>query len=68
MEVETQKTLSTITTSDKADAAIENALAIRKALAMGNYVKFFKLYKVSPNQGQDLINVFLDKYRILFLT
>lgn len=44
-----------------------HALKVRVALAQGNYCRFFKLYREAPNCGADLINVFIDKLRILSL-
>ena len=40
---------------------------MRKALAQGNYGRFFKLYRVAPNKGMSLIDVFVDKIRIVCL-
>jgi len=36
-------------------------------LAQGNYGRFFKLYRVAPNKGMSLIDVFVDKIRIMCL-
>ena len=40
---------------------------MRNALAQGNYGRFFKLYRVAPNKGMSLIDVFVDKIRIMCL-
>jgi hypothetical protein len=40
---------------------------VRKALAQGNYGRFFKLYKNSPNMGMHLMDVFIEKQRIMCL-
>ncbi len=47
---------------------IEHALNVRKALAQGNYGRFFKLFRVAPNMGRHLMDIFLAKHRILCLT
>lgn len=44
-----------------------HALKVRIALSQGNYGRFFKLYKEAPNSGANLIDVFIDKIRILSL-
>ena len=46
---------------------IKHALEVRTALFQGNYGRFFKIYKDSPNMGASLIDVFIDKYRVLAL-
>jgi hypothetical protein len=40
---------------------------VRKALAEGNYGRFFKLFRTAPNLGAFLMEIFLDKHRILCL-
>ena len=37
------------------------------SLAQGNYGRFFKLYRNAPNMGSSLIDVFIDKIRIVAL-
>lgn len=44
-----------------------HALKVRIALSQGNYCRFFKLYSEAPNAGASLIEVFIDKIRILSL-
>lgn len=46
---------------------IQHALKVRKALASGNFGRFFKLYTSAPNMGGYLMDVFIDKYRVLTL-
>lgn len=46
---------------------MQHALKVRIALAQGNYCRFFKLYRDAPNYGANLIDVFIDKIRILSL-
>jgi hypothetical protein len=40
---------------------------VRQTENDGNYVRFFRLYKEAPNLGPFLMDVFLDKYRVLAL-
>jgi len=40
---------------------------VRKALASGNYGRFFKLFRVAPNMGPFLMDIFIDKHRVLCL-
>lgn len=46
---------------------MEHALKVRIALASGNYARFFKLYRQAPNMAACLIDVFIDKMRVLSL-
>jgi len=59
--------LKTLTEDDKKQEAVDHALKVRNALVMGNYARFFKLYRVAPNHGKALIDVFIDKLRVLAL-
>jgi hypothetical protein len=67
MEMETQKIMKKLTAEDKKEECIQHALQVRKALAQGNYGRFFKLYKDAPNMGFYLIDVFIEKHRIMCL-
>lgn len=40
---------------------------MRHALSQGNYGRFFKLYQAAPNMGASLIDVFIDKIRVMSL-
>lgn len=42
-------------------------MKVRHAFQQGNYGRFFKLYRDAPNQGSCLIDVFIDKIRIMAL-
>lgn len=65
---QTNSTIKSFTAEEKAaEGPIAHALAIRKALAMGNYSRFFKLYRSAPNMTGALIDVFIDKLRVLCL-
>jgi hypothetical protein len=59
--------LKTLTTEDKKNEPMQHALKIRDSLAQGNYARFFKLYRNAPNMGSSLIDVFIDKIRIVAL-
>lgn len=59
--------LKTLTTEDKKNEPMQHALKIRDSLAQGNYARFFKLYRNAPNMGSSLIEVFIDKIRIVAL-
>lgn len=40
---------------------------MRKALTSGNFGRFFKLYRDAPNMGGYMMDIFIEKYRILAL-
>lgn len=67
METETLKMLKALTFEEKMCEPIQHALNVRKALASGNFGRFFKLYRNAPNMGGYLMDVFIDKHRILSL-
>lgn len=67
MEMETLRMMKKLTAEEKKDPCVTHALDVRKALAQGNYGRFFKLYQEAPNMGVHLINVFIDKHRTLCL-
>ena len=67
MEMEVLRTLRKLTTDEKKEEGIIHALKVRKALATGNYGRFFKLYQSAPNMGGHLMAIFIDKHRILCL-
>lgn len=43
---------------------VQHALAVRSALANGDYHSFFKLYRQAPLLGSHLIDCFLDRERV----
>lgn len=67
MEMETLRVMKQLTESEKTEEAIKHALEVRKALATGNYGRFFKLFRNAPNMGFYLMDVFVEKHRILCL-
>jgi SAC3 family protein LENG8/THP3 len=67
MEMESLRVMREMTEEEKKDECIEHAMQVRSALARGNYVRFFKLYLDAPNMGKYLMDVFIEKHRILCL-
>ena len=67
LETDTLRMMKTLTIEEKKQEPIAHALKVRNALAQGNYGRFFKLYKLAPNKGGSLIDVFVDKIRITCL-
>ena len=67
MEMETLRTMQKLSDDEKKEAPIEHALQVRRALAQGNYGRFFKLYQTAPNMGAFLMETFISKHRILCL-
>ena len=65
--MEVLRTLRQLTEEEKKEESIDHALKVRKALATGNYGRFFKLYQTAPNMGTYLMGIFIDKHRILCL-
>lgn len=55
--------LKSLTSSDRDDECIAHALKLRSAWALGNYCKFFNLYKSAPKSARHLINWFIDRER-----
>ena len=49
--------------ANTADAYVQHALAIRKAIQLENYHTFFKLYKQTPNLGKCILEPMLDTWR-----
>lgn len=59
--------LSDLTPADKKEASIRHALAVRSALALGNYHQFFKLYLTVPDMGAYLMDMFVERERLAAL-
>ncbi|MGH0150832.1 UNVERIFIED_CONTAM: hypothetical protein FKN15_071125 [Acipenser sinensis] len=47
----------------KSDPCVSHALEVRTAWALGNYHRFFRLYRCAPRMGAYLIDKFLDRER-----
>ena len=59
--------LADLTPAEKGQRAIRHALAVRSALALGNYHKFFQLYMDTPNMGAYLMDMFVSRERLAAL-
>ncbi|OCK86037.1 hypothetical protein K432DRAFT_388149 [Lepidopterella palustris CBS 459.81] len=59
--------LADLTPADKSQHAVQHALKVRSALAMGNYHRFFQLYLDAPNMGSYLMDMFIDRERLAAL-
>ena len=46
------------------DPAVAHALAVRSALALGNYAAFFALHAAAPNMGGYILDMFADAVRV----
>lgn len=68
MDTEILRTLKHLSTEEKRSEPVSHALQVRQALAQGNYGRFFKLYRTAPNLGSSMMEIFVDKHRILCLS
>jgi hypothetical protein len=59
--------LADITPELKKEPALRHALAMRSAVASGNYHKFFRLYLDVPNMGAYLVDQFITRERLAAL-
>ncbi|KAH7428382.1 hypothetical protein KP509_10G090000 [Ceratopteris richardii] len=55
--------MARLSADDKKDVAIRHALAVRSAVAAGDYTRFFRLYKRAPNLGTCLMDLYVEKMR-----
>ena len=53
-----------LTSRQKADPAVQHALAVQRAQAMGNYHKFCDLYLTAPYMGAYIMDHFIDRERV----
>jgi SAC3 family protein LENG8/THP3 len=56
--------VSQLTSKQKASAAVKHALAVQRALALGNYHAFFEYYLSAPNMGAYIMDHFVDRERL----
>ncbi len=59
--------LADLTQAEKSQPAVQHALDVRSALALGNYHKFFRLYLETPNMGAYLMDMFVVRERVAAL-
>lgn len=59
--------LADLTSADKEDPAVKHALAVRSALALGNYHRFFRLFLDTPHMGAYLMDMFIVRERVAAL-
>ena len=59
--------LKDLTSADRDEPAVRNALKARSALALGNYYRFFQLYLEAPNLGGYLMDMFVERERLAAL-
>ena len=52
--------LKELTAEERNNECVKFGLNVRKALATGNYGRFFKLYKMAPKMCGYLMEVFID--------
>ncbi|KAF5362333.1 hypothetical protein D9756_002587 [Leucocoprinus leucothites] len=52
-----------LTLKQKSDEAVQHALAVQRALAIGNYHSLFELYLSAPNMGAYIMDHFIDRER-----
>ena len=64
LTLEASAILKDLTLRDKQNPAIQHALQIRRALIDNNYSRFFKLYRITPNMGAHLIQMFIHRIRV----
>jgi hypothetical protein len=46
------------------DEAVRHALAVQRAIALGNYHSLFALYLTAPNMGAYIMDHFIDRERV----
>lgn len=56
--------LSTLKPAALRDPAVAHALLIRESVRQECYHRFFKLYQVTPNMGNYIIDLMMDSYRL----
>jgi len=67
MDIELSQILKKLTLKDKQNEAIKHSLKIVSALNTQNFHAFFKLYKNAPNMSSYLIDMFIERLRLLAL-
>ena len=65
LEIQVNNTMKALTEAEL--SGLKHALETRKAMASGNWSRFFKLYRDAPLMTGALIEVFIDKLRLTAL-
>ncbi|KAH6761965.1 SAC3/GANP/Nin1/mts3/eIF-3 p25 family [Perilla frutescens var. hirtella] len=55
--------MSRLPSDAKNDKSVKHALSVRTAVTSGNYVMFFRLYKMAPNLNTFLMDLYVEKMR-----
>ncbi|XP_019192322.1 PREDICTED: SAC3 family protein A-like isoform X1 [Ipomoea nil] len=55
--------MSRLSSEARENSAVKHALSVRMAVASGNYVLFFRLYRTAPNLNTCLMDLFVEKMR-----
>ena len=64
---ELTKLMAKLTPEQRVEPAISHALGMREAMALSDYHNFFRLYKTAPNMGPYILDLFLDRMRLMAL-
>jgi hypothetical protein len=67
MQIELSNILKRLTLKEKQTDCVQHSLKVVKALSENNYYMVFKLYKQAPYMGAYLIDLFIDRLRVLAL-
>jgi hypothetical protein len=57
-------TLAQLTEAERADPSVEHALAVRHAVAQGNYTVLFRLFCAAPRMGAYLMDHLVPRERL----
>ncbi|XP_002975233.2 SAC3 family protein A isoform X1 [Selaginella moellendorffii] len=55
--------IARLTPEAREDEAVKHSLAVRGAVALGNYIMFFRLYKTAPNLNFYLMDLYVERMR-----
>ncbi|KAJ1534426.1 hypothetical protein HK405_016100, partial [Cladochytrium tenue] len=58
------KMLAELTDNEKQGEGVRHALAVRAAVAAGDYFRFFRLYHAAPSMSVYLMDFFVDRERV----
>jgi hypothetical protein len=66
--IELNTVLAELTPAEKDTTAVKHALETRAAVASGNYHRLFRLYLNVPNMGGYLMDMFIERERLIALS